>query len=86
MTIYQINAKGQKVPKIFAKDLNQGLRMLYDGLTEQQQRGKRWLTLAKGRPIFVQGMDQSGYQKVQKIMPANWTIEQAQAAILYLLK
>ena len=86
MTIYQVNTKGQKVAKIKAKDLKEGLEMLYDGLTEQEQRGKRWLTLAKGRPIFVEGMNNSAYQKVQQIVPARWTIEQAQAAIQYLLK
>jgi hypothetical protein len=86
MTIYQLNTKGEKVAKIVAKDLNEGLQMLYFGLDKQTNIGKRFLTLAKGRPIFVQGMDASGYQKTQKIVPANWSIEQAKAAILYLLK
>jgi hypothetical protein len=86
MTIYQVNTKGEKVAKIVANDLNEGLQMLYFGLDKQTNIGKRFLTLAKGRPIFVQGMDTSGYQKTQKIVPANWSIEQAKAAILYLLK
>ena len=86
MTIYQVNTKGQKVPKIVAKDLNEGLELLYHGLTEQEQRGKRWLTLAKGRPIFVEGMQNTKFVKVQKIVPANWTYDQAKAAIQYLLK
>ena len=86
VTIYQINSKGQKVAKIVAKSLAEGLKLLYRGLTEQEERGKRWLTLAKGRPIFVEGMHNSAYQKVQQIVPARWTMEQAEAAIQYLLK
>lgn len=85
VTIYQINAKGVKVPKINAKDLPTGLGMLFTGLKRQDKIGKRWLTLSKGCPIFVQGMDASGYVKTQKIVPAKWTQSEALEAIQYLL-
>jgi hypothetical protein len=84
-TIYQVTAKGQKVAKINAKDLPTGLGMLFNGLKSQNKIGKRWLTLAKGCPIFVQGMDASGYLKTQKIVPAKWTQAEALEAIQYLL-
>lgn len=85
MTIYQINTKGTKVPKLVANDLNEGLAMLYRGLNKQGAIGKRFLTLAKGRPIFIEGMNKSGYLTTQNIVPANWTQSQCLAAISYLL-
>lgn len=85
ITIYQVNTKGVKVPKIVAENLNKGLSMLYVGLNRQGNIGKRFLTLAKGRPIFVEGMNKSGYLTTQNIVPANWTQGQALEAIQYLL-
>ncbi len=85
ITIYQINTKGVKVPKLVSSDLNRGLGMLYVGLNRQGKIGKRFLTLAKGRPIFVEGMNKSGYITTQNIVPANWTQGQALEAISYLL-
>ena len=85
LTIYQINTKGVKVPKLVASDLNRGLNMLYLGLNKQANIGKRFLTLAKGRPIFIEGMNKSGYLTTQNIVPANWTQAQCLEAISYLL-
>ena len=84
-TIYQVTAKGQKVAKINAESLDTGLKMLFDGLRKQDFLGRRFLTLSKGAPIFVQGMDASGYVKTQKIVPASWTKVEALEAIQYLL-
>ena len=84
-TIYQIGAKGQKVAKINAENLEAGLKMLFKGLQKQDKLGRRFLTLSKGSPIFVQGMDASGYHKTQKIVPAKWTQAEALEAIQYLL-
>jgi hypothetical protein len=84
-TIFQTTAKGQRVPKISAKDLPTGLGMLFNGLKKQDKIGRRFLTLSKGAPIFVQGMDASGYVKTQKIVPASWTQAEALEAIQYLL-
>ena len=84
-TIFQKTAKGQIVPKINAKDLPTGLGMLFNGLQKQNKIGRRFLTLSKGAPIFVQGMDASGYIKTQKIVPASWTQAEALEAIQYLL-
>jgi hypothetical protein len=85
VTIYQINTKGVKVPKLVASDLTKGLNMLYVGLNKQASIGKRFLTLAKGRPIFIEGMNKSGYLTTQNIVPANWTQAQCLEAISYLL-
>ena len=85
ITIYQINTKGVKVPKLVAENLNKGLSMLYSGLNKQGKVEKRFLTLAKGRPIFVEGMNKSGYLTTQNIVHANWTQGQALEAISYLL-
>lgn len=85
MTIYQLNTKGNKVPKLVGSDLNKGLEMLYKGLDKQNKVGKRFLNLSKGRPIFIEGMNKSGYLVTQNIVPANWSIEQAREAIAYLL-
>ena len=85
ITIYQINTKGVKAPKIVADTLAAGLEMLYKGLNRQGKIQKRFLTLAKGRPIFVEGMNKSGYLTTQNIVPANWTQGQALEAISYLL-
>lgn len=84
-TIFQITAKGQKVAKISAQSLTDGLSMLFNGLQKQNKVGRRFLTLSKGAPIFVQGMDDSGYLKTQKIVPAKWTQAEALEAIQYLL-
>lgn len=86
ITIYQINTKGIKVPKLVANDLNSGLGMLYLGLNKQANIGKRFLTLAKGRPIFVEGMNKSGYLHTTNLVPANWTQAQCLEAISYLLR
>jgi hypothetical protein len=85
ITIYQINTKGVKVPKLVASDLTKGLNMLYVGLNKQDNIGKRFLTLAKGRPVFIEGMNKSGYLQHQNIVPANWTQSQMLEAISYLL-
>ena len=85
LTIYQTTTKGTKVPKLVANDLNEGLTMLYRGLNKQANVGKRFLTLAKGRPIFIEGMNKSGYLTTQNIVPANWTQAQCLEAISYLL-
>lgn len=84
-TIYQVTAKGQKLAKINAANIEAGLKMLFNGLQKQQKIGRRFLTLSKGAPIFVQGMDASGYLKTQKIVPAKWTQAEALEAIQYLL-
>lgn len=84
-TIYQTTAKGQRVPKVNASTLEKGLKMLFNGLQKQDKIGRRFLTLSKGAPIFVQGMDSSGYIKTQKIVPASWTQAEALEAIQYLL-
>jgi hypothetical protein len=84
-TIFQTTAKGQKVPKVSAESIEAGLKMLFNGLQKQDKIGRRFLTLSKGAPIFVQGMDQSGYLKTQKIVPAKWTQAEALEAIQYLL-
>ena len=84
-TIYQVTAKGQKLAKINAANIEAGLKMLFNGLQKQQKIGRRFLTLSKGAPIFVQGMDASGYLKTQKIVPAKWTQGEALEAIQYLL-
>ena len=84
-TIFQTTAKGQKVPKVSAENLESGLKMLFNGLQKQDKIGRRFLTLSKGAPIFVQGMDASGYLKTQKIVPAKWTQAEALEAIQYLL-
>lgn len=85
LTIYQTTTKGTKVPKLVASNLTEGLEMLYKGINKQNKVGKRFLTLAKGRPIFVEGMNKSGYLTTQNIVPANWTQGQALEAISYLL-
>jgi len=84
-TIFQTTATGKRVPKISAQDLPTGLNMLFNGLRKQDKIGRRFLTLSKGSPIFVQGMDASGYIKTQKIVPASWTQAEALEAIQYLL-